>query len=145
MRVRIHRGASEIGGNCVELEAADGSRLLLDLGRPLTAGWDEEVPLPDVAGLTSPDPSLRGVVISHPHLDHYGLVADLPAHVPVYVGEKAADVIEAARFFSFHTGTASGRVPRPSNSPSAGTVYGGASPQRPLRLRRLLHARRGRR
>ena len=87
MRARIHRGAAEIGGTCVELEAGDGSRLLLDFGRPLTAGWDEDVPLPNIAGLMAPDPSLLGVVISHPHLDHFGLVADLPEHVPIFVGE----------------------------------------------------------
>ena len=35
MRARIHRGAHEIGGSCVELEA-DGCRLVLDVGRPLS-------------------------------------------------------------------------------------------------------------
>lgn len=38
MRVRIHRGAHEIGGNCIEVEE-DGDRMVLDLGRPLSAGW----------------------------------------------------------------------------------------------------------
>lgn len=32
MRVRIHRGAGEIGGSCVELESA-GARLVLDVGK----------------------------------------------------------------------------------------------------------------
>ncbi len=36
MKVRIDRGAHEIGGNCVEVEAA-GRRLVLDVGRPLSA------------------------------------------------------------------------------------------------------------
>ena len=31
MRARIHRGAAEVGGNCVELEAG-GERLVLDVG-----------------------------------------------------------------------------------------------------------------
>lgn len=34
MLVRIHHGAKEIGGNCVELRAG-GKSLLLDLGMPL--------------------------------------------------------------------------------------------------------------
>ncbi|MFC7483088.1 hypothetical protein ACFQX7_28070 [Luedemannella flava] len=42
MRVRIHRGAREIGGSCVELQAA-GESILLDLGRPLWATPDEQV------------------------------------------------------------------------------------------------------
>jgi ribonuclease J len=31
MRLRIHRGANEIGGNCVEIDAR-GHSILLDLG-----------------------------------------------------------------------------------------------------------------
>jgi ribonuclease J len=100
MRVRIHRGSHEIGGSCVEVAAADGSRLVLDLGRPLSAGWDDPVTLPDVPGLSEPDPSLLGVLISHPHLDHYGLVGELQVEVPLYIGEEAARVLEAATFFS---------------------------------------------
>ncbi|MBW3659766.1 MAG: MBL fold metallo-hydrolase, partial [Actinobacteria bacterium] len=99
MEATIHRGAHEIGGSCIELDA-DGERLVLDLGRPLTAGWDEVVPLPDVAGLAEPDPSFHGVVLSHGHLDHYGLATDLPPHVPVYLGEEAHRVLDAAAFFS---------------------------------------------
>lgn len=84
MRVRIHRGAHEIGGNCIEIEE-DEDRIVLDLGRPLSAGWDDDIPLPDIAGLVSPDPRMQGVVLSHPHLDHYGLASQLGAGVPVYM------------------------------------------------------------
>lgn len=98
MRVRIHRGASEIGGNCVELEI-DAKRLVLDLGRPLDAECDSD--LPNVAGLSAPDDgSLLGVILSHPHQDHYGLVALADPSVPIYVGEAAAAILEAASFFT---------------------------------------------
>jgi ribonuclease J len=100
MRAKIHRGSHEIGGSCVELEADDGHRIVLDLGRPLNAGWDEQVELPQVAGLRSPDPALLGLIISHPHLDHYGLATDLEVDVPIYLGEEAARLLEAAAFFS---------------------------------------------
>lgn len=100
MRVRIHRGAHEIGGSCIELEAGDGGRVVLDLGRPLSAGWNDDVPLPDVAGLEQPDPSLLGLIISHPHLDHYGLAVDLDVDLPIYIGQEAASLLEAAAFFS---------------------------------------------
>jgi ribonuclease J len=84
----------------VEVEAA-GSRLVIDVGKPLTAGWGEQVPLPDVPGLAKgDDPSLLAVLISHPHLDHYGLVDQVSARVPVYAGVGAAAVVGAARFFS---------------------------------------------
>jgi ribonuclease J len=100
VRVRIHRGASEIGGNCIEIASADGRRVVLDLGRPLWAGRDDEVELPEVPGLRDPDPSLLGLVISHPHLDHYGLVRQVGPSVPIYTGREAAALIQAASFFS---------------------------------------------
>jgi ribonuclease J len=84
----------------VEVEAREGSRIVLDLGRPLDAAWEEQVQLPDVAGLRSPDPSLLGVLISHPHADHYGLAGDLEVEVPIYLGEEAARLLAAASFFS---------------------------------------------
>lgn len=74
MRVRIHRGAREIGGNCVELEA-HGKRVVIDLGRPLQSGFSDEVELPPIEGLDGSDTGpLIGIVLSHAHLDHYGLV-----------------------------------------------------------------------
>jgi ribonuclease J len=99
MRARIHRGAHEIGGSCIELTVGD-DRIVLDLGRPLSAGWDDEVPLPDITGLASRDPNMHGVVLSHPHLDHYGLARQLSPDVPVYLGAEAAWILEAAEFFS---------------------------------------------
>ena len=74
MRVRIHRGAKEIGGNCIEVEA-EGKRLVLDVGRPLDAEPGEEVLLPEVSGLADGDhPDLLGLLISHGHQDHWGLM-----------------------------------------------------------------------
>src|SRR3954462_15778512 len=99
MRARIHRGAHEIGGSCVELEAF-GSRLVLDVGKPLTAGPREHVSLPAVPGLATGDASIAAVLISHPHLDHYGLVDQVHPSVPVYAGREAAALVSAARFFS---------------------------------------------
>ena len=100
MRVRVHRGCQEIGGSCVEVESG-GSRIVLDVGKPLNAGWDEQVPLPLVDGLgDGGDPSLLGVLVSHPHLDHYGLIGQVSPRVPVYSGRAAAAVVEAARFFT---------------------------------------------
>lgn len=99
MRVCIHRGASEVGGTLVELEA-EGERLVLDAGLPLRSVPFREL-LPDVPGLWADgDGSLRGLLISHGHPDHYGL-ADLAApSVPVLIGERAAAILRAAVFFA---------------------------------------------
>jgi ribonuclease J len=97
MRVCIHRGAREIGGNCVELEAS-GKRLVIDIGRPLDAPLDYRLDVPGISGV--PDGALLGVVLSHPHQDHYGLVEQLDPLVPIYVGRAAAAILEAAVFFA---------------------------------------------
>ncbi len=98
--VRIHRGAHEIGGSCVELES-NGSRIVLDVGKPLWAGWDEVVPLPSVPGLADGSSrSLAGVVISHPHLDHFGLLDQVDSRVPLFIGQEASRMLAAAKFFS---------------------------------------------
>jgi ribonuclease J len=99
MRVRIHRGAHEIGGTCIELAVA-GKHLVLDLGRPLSAAPGEAVTLPDIAGLSAPNGRLVGVALSHPHEDHYGLADQVHRSVPVYIGKAAASLLDAAAFFS---------------------------------------------
>lgn len=96
MRARIHRGAREIGGSCVELEA-DGRRLLLDLGLPLSADWGDPPELP--AGLLEEDPALVGVVVSHAHPDHFGLLAEARPDLPVVIGGAAARILSEAAFF----------------------------------------------
>src|SRR5688572_1875739 len=99
MRVRIHRGAHEVGGSCIEVEASD-SRIVLDVGRPLDALRDEFVPLPDVTGLREQDPSLLGLIISHGHQDHWGLIDQVAKSVPVYIGEATHGILKEAAFFS---------------------------------------------
>jgi len=97
MRVCIHRGTHEIGGTCVEIEA-QGKRIVLDVGLPLDAEAADE-PLPKVAGFAEADPSLLGVVVSHPHLDHYGLAHKLPAGTPILIGSAAEKILKAASVF----------------------------------------------
>lgn len=94
----IHRGAAQVGGTCVELTAR-GQRLLLDLGMPLDAE-DGEAPLPRVAGLDGSDPTLLGIVLSHLHGDHCGLVPHVSDRIPVAMGPTAARILEEARFFT---------------------------------------------
>ena len=95
MRICIHRGAHEIGGSCVELES-QGQRLLLDLGLPLDAEENHPDLLPKVPGLREPSESLLGVLVSHPHQDHYGLLAHVRPDLPVAMGAAARRILEAA-------------------------------------------------
>ena len=96
MRVRIHRGTKEIGGTCIEVEAR-GKRIVFDVGLPLDAPDDgHEDLLPPVDGFRTADGSLLGVIISHPHQDHYGLARHIRPEVPIYIGRDAHAILTAA-------------------------------------------------
>lgn len=98
MRLCVHRGTREIGGTCVEVEAA-GDRIVLDLGLPLNAYEASKVALPDVAGFAAPDASLKAIVLSHGHRDHWGLVPRLRAPVPLVMGAATERIMRAAAPF----------------------------------------------
>jgi ribonuclease J len=100
-RGRIHRGAQQIGGTCVELEA-EGVRILLDLGLPLDASEVSDDLLPDVEGLRTEDPTLSAIVISHGHGDHWGLLPLCKPKVPIAMGAATARIMSAAAPFAPH-------------------------------------------
>jgi ribonuclease J len=94
MRVRIHRGTKQIGGTCVEI-ASGGDSIVLDFGLPLDGDASDVALVPQILGN-----HLRGVVISHPHLDHYGLLHHLPEGVSILIGDAARRIVRAAAPFT---------------------------------------------
>ena len=98
MRVCIHRGSKQIGGNCVEVENF-GQRRLIDLGLPLEAENNSAQYLPDIVGLDGSDPSLLRILISHPRLDHFGLLTHISQKIPVGIGSAARRILTAAAPF----------------------------------------------
>ena len=120
MNLTIHRGAHEIGGNCIELSSGD-TRIILDLGMPLVDPHDKKKKfdnfdtrkksasdlitagvLPPVKGLyqgVDSEKPVDAILISHPHQDHYGLIGFLRTDIPVYLGEEAHKVIEVSDLF----------------------------------------------
>lgn len=78
----VHRATNEIGGNCIEI-AHDGQRILLDVGRPLDAPRGTTGFLAQTLDRTIP---VAGVLISHAHQDHYGLLDETPEDWPVHCG-----------------------------------------------------------
>jgi len=60
-----------------------------------------EAALPEVEGLTDgTNPTLEGIIISHPHFDHYGLVQFASPKIPKYIGREADKLLSAASAFT---------------------------------------------
>jgi ribonuclease J len=91
VQLTVHRATRQIGGNCIEIGTSDGHRILLDVGRPLDAAQDDRHLLPKSLDLGA---AVDGVLISHPHQDHYGLLEDVPAGWPIYCGAATERLIK---------------------------------------------------
>jgi ribonuclease J len=115
MKFIIHRGTKEIGGSCVEVMTAT-TRIVVDLGMPLmnknggdfdfslfkNHNIDELIKdgvLPAINGLYGGN-GIDGMIISHPHQDHYGLSGFINPAVPVYMGEATHRLIEINNLFT---------------------------------------------
>lgn len=92
MIIIVHKGSEEIGGTCISLTEA-GTTILLDLGLPLK----KESKVVDVSKLY---PRPDAVFLSHPHLDHYGLIKELDKKIPVYIGKVGHLLINALSDFT---------------------------------------------
>ena len=142
MQVRILRGAHEIGGSCVEVAADSGSRIVLDVGKPLWAGWDETVPLapgPRPGRWVRPLARRGGDLPLAPR----PLRADRPGRPrgpTLHWQRRPLALLKAAEFFSsagvdLHpTGYLSDRSPRRDRG-----LHRHSLPHGPQRLRRRTH------
>lgn len=117
MELIIHRGTQEIGGSCVELKT-NTARLLIDFGIPLTTPRKERFDskllvgksieelkalkiLPQINGLyRNQDREVDAILISHAHLDHYGLLNYAHPDIPVYMSQGAEELIEISSIFT---------------------------------------------
>jgi ribonuclease J len=117
MNLKIHRGTKEIGGSCVEVWTSR-TRILIDFGMPLIEKDGSEFDfikyknlsvkelirigvLADIKGIYKNDSGLiDGVLISHPHQDHYGFVNFLNDDLKYYLGEAAFQIINVANHYT---------------------------------------------
>ena len=103
---------------CIEAAADDGARILLDLGMPLIApdGGDFRRGTPqrptaeliadgilrDVPGVFPHDPTapdVAAIILTHSHLDHWGLAHHAHPAIPVYGSEGTIAVLEVGLVF----------------------------------------------
>lgn len=116
MQLTIHRGTHEIGGTCIELTAA-GSRIILDIGLPLfnedrephdTAALRRQSAeelrssgvLPPVPGLFDDSPAPDGILLSHAHEDHTGLLRHSKPDIPIYASVGTSKMMLAGSKFA---------------------------------------------
>ncbi len=114
MQIIIYRGTKEIGGTLVELKTG-GSRILIDAGYPLFLNnkpIEDEISLypydkllevgvlPNIKGLYGWDlPGFDAVIISHAHIDHYGLLHYIHPTIPVYLSKGTRKIIDISALF----------------------------------------------
>lgn len=119
MKLIIHRGTTEIGGTCVEV-FTEKSRIVIDFGLPLVNAkkepFDSKVLigkspeelrrlkiLPSVSGLYKDEErSVDAILISHSHMDHYGLLRYVHPGIPIYMSEGAKTLVEVSDIFTPH-------------------------------------------
>jgi ribonuclease J len=91
VKVRLIRGAKQIGGVCTEIYT-DNTRLLFDAGAPLE-GEGEQARL-DIEGVTSGKTNCDGIFLTHYHGDHIGEIDYVAAEIPVYMENHARKILE---------------------------------------------------
>jgi len=117
MQLIIHRGTHEIGGSCVEISTKK-TRILIDFGMPLVNAKKEKFDskeligksieelkksniLPNIKGLyNNEEKAIDGILISHAHMDHYGLLNYVHKDIPVYMSKGADELIKISSIFT---------------------------------------------
>lgn len=114
MKITIYRGTKEIGGTLIEV-ATDNTRILFDAGYPLFLNnkpieksvKDLQISvlielgvLPKIDGLYNWDnASFDAVIISHAHIDHYGLLQYINRQIPIYLSKGSEKLIKVSQLF----------------------------------------------
>lgn len=92
MKIHIHRGKNQIGGNIIEI-ATEKTKILLDVGLELDESKNQS--LPDIAGLFD-SAEYDAIFISHYHGDHIGLAYHTHKAIPLYMGEQSYKIIKTS-------------------------------------------------
>jgi putative mRNA 3-end processing factor len=84
MKIKVHGGAKEVGGSCIEVQSED-CKVALDYGTKLDEGLVNRFP-----------EDFDAVIVSHAHLDHSGQLLSLSRRKPVIVGSRITREVTVA-------------------------------------------------
>lgn len=93
MKIVVHRGQKQIGGNIVEI-STNFTKIIFDVGLNLDDSMHQDTP--EIKGLFSGEREYDGVFLSHYHSDHIGLINDVLTEIPIYMGENSFAIHKAA-------------------------------------------------
>ncbi len=89
MKLKIHKGSNEIGGNCIELKT-NNTTILLDYGSALKEN-SKKIKIPD---------RIDAILISHSHQDHFGEIVNVENDIPIYCGKLSKELINSTKIFT---------------------------------------------
>ena len=93
MKIRIHRGANQIGGCITEIQSERGTRILIDLGHNLPGESGVDDKFDDPTNLSALLEGISGIIYTHNHGDHLGFYHLVPELIPQYIGQMSRDVV----------------------------------------------------
>ena len=106
MKIQIHRGSNQIGGNCIEISSYK-TRVILDIGDELpevNSSEPQQRVIPQVANLfTSGSISnlaKAAIFVCHMHGDHIGLIDEWKTDTPLYICKDALAIWETIQEFT---------------------------------------------
>ena len=93
MKIHIHRGQNQIGGSIIEV-SSNSTRLFFDVGVNLDE--NDAIVVPEIEGVFRGDKNCDAIFVSHYHTDHVGLLGNILKNIPIYMGEKAFQILRAS-------------------------------------------------
>lgn len=89
MEIIIHRGTHQIGGCSVEIKTKF-TRIFIDFGAELEEKNPNNL---DIEGLTFGENNCDGVLFTHYHGDHIGLINKINKGIPIFMGSLTKEIL----------------------------------------------------